>query len=62
MTSISKPGLILPSQIASTFFISHAANGAMIIAPRNIGASTIMLSVSSMTAVPDRLFLWDALI
>ena len=37
LTSISNPGLILPSQIVSTFFISQAANGPMIIAPRNIG-------------------------
>ena len=38
LTSISKPGLILPSQIASSFFMSHAASGPMIIAPRNIGS------------------------
>ena len=35
-TSISNPGAIFPAQIASIFFISHAVNGPMIIAPRNI--------------------------
>ena len=44
LTSISKPGLILPSQIASTFFISHAASGPMIIAPRNIGCDVLMIT------------------
>ena len=44
LTSISKPGLILPSQIASTFFMSHAASGPMIIAPRNIGCSVDMIT------------------
>ncbi len=37
LTSISKPGLILPSQIASMCFIVQPPNGPMIIAPMNIG-------------------------
>ena len=37
LTSISKPGLILPSQSLSICFVSQAASGPMIIAPRNIG-------------------------
>ena len=44
LTSISKPGLILPSQIASTFFISQAASGPMIIAPMNIGTGAAMIT------------------
>ncbi len=36
-TSISKPGLILPSHRASSCFITSAVSGPMIIAPRNIG-------------------------
>ncbi len=34
LTSISKPGLILPSQTESNFFINQAANGPITIAPR----------------------------
>ena len=37
LTSISKPGLILPSHSASSFFITQPPSGPMIIAPRNIG-------------------------
>ena len=37
LTSISKPGRILPSQSASIFFIDQPPSGPMIIAPRNIG-------------------------
>ena len=44
LTSISKPGLILPSQMLSTFFISQAASGPMIIAPRNIGSEVLMIT------------------
>jgi len=36
-TSISNPGLILCAQRPSTFFISRAVSGPMIIAPRNMG-------------------------
>ena len=43
-TSISNPGLILPSQIESTFFINHAASGPMIIAPMNIGSVVLMIT------------------
>ena len=52
-TSISKPGLILPSQIASSFFISQPPSGPMIIAPRNIGTSapaiTPMVAIAPTT-------------
>ena len=44
LTSISKPGLILPSQIASIFFIDQPPSGPMIMAPMNIG-----ISVPTMT-------------
>ncbi len=43
-TNISKPGLILPSQIASTFFMSHAVSGPMIIAPMNMGCGVHMIT------------------
>ena len=36
LTSISKPGLILPSHRPSSRFIKYAASGPMIIAPRNM--------------------------
>ena len=39
LTSISKPGLIFPSQIASMCFIVQPPSGPMIIAPMNIGIS-----------------------
>ena len=54
-TSISKPGLILPSQI-STCFIHQAASGPMIIAPKNIGMSvptiTPMVATAATTTAP----------
>ena len=37
LTSISKPGRILPSQMLSIFIMSHAASGPTIMAPRNMG-------------------------
>ena len=37
LTSISKPGRILPSHSASIFFIDQPPSGPMTIAPRNIG-------------------------
>ncbi len=53
-TSISKPGRILPSQMASIFFITQAPGGPMIIAPRNIGTSepaiTPMVAMAPTTA------------
>ena len=39
LTSISKPGRILPSQSASSFFIDQPPSGPMIMAPMNIGTS-----------------------
>ena len=39
LTSISKPGLIRPSQRPSRRFMTSAANGPMIMAPRNIGTA-----------------------
>ena len=45
-TSISKPGLILPSHSRSICLVTHAASGPMIIAPRNIG-----MSVPTMTPI-----------
>ena len=44
LTSISKPGLILPSQRRSIFFIDQPPSGPMIMAPMNIG-----MSVPAMT-------------
>ena len=44
LTSISNPGLILSSQMLSTFFMSQAASGPMIIAPRNIGIVVLMIA------------------
>jgi len=56
LTSISKPGLILPSQILSTCFMHQAANGPMIIAPKNIGMSvpTITPMVATAATTPPR--------
>ena len=56
LTSISKPGLILPSQSLSMCFMHQAANGAMIIAPRNIGMSvpTITPMVATTATTPPR--------
>ena len=55
-TSISKPGLILPCQIASTFFMIHAASGPMTIAPRNIGTvlPTMIPTVAMLPTTPPR--------
>ena len=54
LTSISKPGLILPSQILSSSFITQAPSGPMIMAPRNIGTSvpamTPMVAIEPTTA------------
>jgi hypothetical protein len=50
LTSISKPALILPSQRASIFFMTHAESGPTIIAPRNIG---MVLPVIMPTATID---------
>ena len=36
LTSISKPARTLPSQIASSFFMTQAASGPMIMAPMNM--------------------------
>ena len=52
--SISKPGLTLPSQMASIFFISQPPSGPMIMAPRNIGTSapvtTPIVAIAPTTA------------
>ena len=55
-TSISKPGLIFPSQRASTFFITHAVSGPMSIAPMNMGMSvpTITPIVAIAPTTPPR--------
>ena len=45
-TSISKPGRILPSHRASTFFITQPPSGPMIIATMNMG-----ISVPAMTPI-----------
>ena len=45
-TSISKPGLILPSHRASIFFIVQPPSGPMIMAPMNIG-----IEVPAMTPI-----------
>ena len=45
-TSISKPGLILPSQMASMCFIVQPPRGPMIMAPMNIG-----IDVPAMTPI-----------
>jgi len=50
LTSISKPGLILPSQSLSSCFITHAASGAMISAPRNMGCSVLTITPITATA------------
>ena len=49
--SISNPGLTLPSQIESIFFIVHAVRGPMIIAPRNIGAALPSSPMNSTSLV-----------
>ena len=56
LTSISKPGLILPSHSLSTCFMHQAANGPMIIAPKNIGMSvpTITPMVATTATTPPR--------
>jgi hypothetical protein len=56
-TSISKPGLILPSQILSTCFITQAASGPMISAPRNIGCGVLMITpiVATTPTTPPRM-------
>ena len=55
--SISKPGRILPSHIASSFFMAQPPSGPMIIAPMNIGTSapvtTPMVAIAPTT--PPRL-------
>ena len=55
-TSISKPGLILPSQSLSSCFITQAASGAMISAPRNIGCPVLMMTpmVATTATTPPR--------
>ena len=56
LTSISKPGLILPSQSWSRRFITYAANGPMTMAPRNMGWSglTITPIVATTATTPPR--------
>ncbi len=56
-TSISKPGFTLPCQRASRCFITQAANGPMIMAPRNIGWSgELMITpiVATTATTPPR--------
>ena len=55
-TSISKPGLIFPSQILSIHFVTSAANGPMIMAPRNIGmfVPTMTPIVAIVATTPPR--------
>ena len=50
-TSISNPGLILPSQSSSTFFIANAVSGPMIMAPRNMGAALPSLPMKAGSLV-----------
>ena len=56
LTSISKPALILPSQSLSICFMTQAASGPMIMAPRNIGMSvpTITPTVAMDATTPPR--------
>ena len=56
LTSISNPGLILPSQIESIFFMIHADSGPRIMAPRNIGTvlPTMMPTVAMDATTPPR--------
>ena len=53
LTSISKPGLILPSQMASILFMDQPPSGPMIMAPMNIGmlvpAMTPMVAIAPTT-------------
>ncbi len=55
-TSISKPGLILPSQIRSIHLVASAASGPMIMAPRNIGMFVPMMTptVAMEATTPPR--------
>ena len=57
LTSISKPGRILPSHSASIFFIDQPPSGPMIIAPRNIGtlAPVIAPIVAIAPTTPPRM-------
>ena len=56
LTSISKPGLILPSQSLSSCFMIQAASGPMTIAPRNCGCSELMITpmVATTATTPPR--------
>ena len=56
LTSISKPGLILPFQISSRCFMIQAASGPMTIAPRNWGCSALMMTpmVATTATTPPR--------
>lgn len=53
LTSISKPGRILPSHRASIFFIVQPPSGPMIMAPMNIGmpepVTTPMVAIAPTT-------------
>ena len=53
LTSISKPGLILPSQSASSCFMIQAPSGPMIIAPRNIGMSVPVIDAHRRDGADD---------
>ena len=59
LTSISKPGLILPSQSESTLRIDQPPSGPMIIAPMNIGMSvpTMTPMVAMAPTTPPRVLL-----
>ena len=56
LTSISKPGLILPSQSLSIHFVIQPASGPMIMAPRNIGmfVPTMTPTVAMLATTPPR--------
>jgi hypothetical protein len=56
LTSISKPGLIFPSHSLSTCFMHQAANGPMIIAPRNVGSGVLTITpmVATTPTTPPR--------
>lgn len=56
LTSISKPGRILPSHSLSICFVIQAAIGPMIIAPRNIGmlVPTMTPMVAMVATTPPR--------
>jgi hypothetical protein len=52
LTSISKPGRILWLQRASSFFITRALIGPMIMAPRNMGAGPLSpMKIGSLVAM-----------